>query len=640
MPRKNLSMIRRTSNRGEKPQPVDVTSSFVASAPTPLPLSPKDTVKIASSPFNEIRGKLFVLRHDLDFDWEPSDNAVLKLLFSLRLSAALWSNISDCDEVYNYWEPLHLLLFGKGFQTWEYSPVYAIRSYSYIYLHYIPANLLYHLLPYSKIALFITMRCCIGIFTLLAEFSLYKAVCRHLSVSIGRYYVVFSMLSTGMFISSTAFLPSSFAMTMNMYAMAAFLNEKWFYAIFCTAVSTLVGWPFAAILGLPIVIDMLILRPKLKMFWYFTAISGIFIGGTVLTVDSYYYGKRVLAPLNIVLYNVFSEHGPDLYGVEPLMYYLKNLVLNWNIAALLVPFAVPLSALNYLYSWEISEEHKKWGIPLHPSYWRHYSSVFLLFASLSAWCVIFFSRPHKEERFLFPIYPLIALLAAISLDSAVRLIYRFVPSLSFVSWLAILFFMFASMSRTFALHKNFSAHIEVYKSLNEHLMDHQRELDFSKRGDPLHLCVGKEWYRFPSSFFLPQVAVDSRSRKREINLHFLKSEFSGLLPKYYPQGKLPFITRRIPTEMNDMNREEPSRYVPLDTCDYLVDLETPDHVLTHEPDYGAMSKVFRRLYSHPFLISSKSHWFYRAFYVPYVSVKRTSFSNYTLYQRLPPTAKT
>ncbi|KAK6052433.1 plasmid Maintenance Protein [Cooperia oncophora] len=294
----------------------------------------------------------------LDFDWQPSGNAVLK--------------------VYNYWEPLHLLLFGKGLQTWEYSPVYAIRSYFYIYLHYIPANILYHLLPYSKIALFVTLRCCIGIFTLMAEFALYKAVCKHLSISIGRFFVIFSMLSTAFFLLkfdiilvhlalfllhfSTAFLPSSFAMTMNMYAMAAFLNAKWFYAIFCTAVSALVGWPFAAALGLPIVLEMLVIRPNTKMFLYYAAVSGFVVCGSLLAVDSYYYGKRVLAPLNIVLYNVFSEHGPDLYGVEPLSYYLKNLVLNWNIAVLLVPLAIPFSALNYLFSWKAAKEHKKWGI--------------------------------------------------------------------------------------------------------------------------------------------------------------------------------------------------------------------------------------------------------------------------------------
>ena len=34
----------------------------------------------------------------------------------------------------------------------------------------------------------------------------------------------------------------------------------------------------------------------------------------LVVVDSYYYGKLVVAPLNIVLYNVFTSHGPDLYG--------------------------------------------------------------------------------------------------------------------------------------------------------------------------------------------------------------------------------------------------------------------------------------------------------------------------------------
>lgn len=33
-----------------------------------------------------------------------------------------------------------------------------------------------------------------------------------------------------------------------------------------------------------------------------------------MQVDFHYYGKLVIAPLNIVMYNVFTEHGPDLYG--------------------------------------------------------------------------------------------------------------------------------------------------------------------------------------------------------------------------------------------------------------------------------------------------------------------------------------
>lgn len=40
--------------------------------------------------------------------------------------------------VFNYWEPLHYLAKGKGFQTWEYSPDYAIRSYFYLVFNSLP----------------------------------------------------------------------------------------------------------------------------------------------------------------------------------------------------------------------------------------------------------------------------------------------------------------------------------------------------------------------------------------------------------------------------------------------------------------------------------------------------------------------
>ena len=34
----------------------------------------------------------------------------------------------------------------------------------------------------------------------------------------------------------------------------------------------------------------------------------------VVLIDTFYFGKLVIAPLNIMLYNVLSDHGPDLYG--------------------------------------------------------------------------------------------------------------------------------------------------------------------------------------------------------------------------------------------------------------------------------------------------------------------------------------
>ncbi|VEL22150.1 unnamed protein product [Protopolystoma xenopodis] len=59
---------------------------------------------------------------------------LLSFKFSLfsNLLSLCFSGISDCDESYNYWEPLHYLItsgVGGGFQTWEYSPNIRLRMF-------------------------------------------------------------------------------------------------------------------------------------------------------------------------------------------------------------------------------------------------------------------------------------------------------------------------------------------------------------------------------------------------------------------------------------------------------------------------------------------------------------------------------
>ena len=57
--------------------------------------------------------------------------------------------IMDCDEVYNYWEPLHFLVHGTGLQTWEYAHEYALRTYAYILPLKLLTRFIYEpLLPY------------------------------------------------------------------------------------------------------------------------------------------------------------------------------------------------------------------------------------------------------------------------------------------------------------------------------------------------------------------------------------------------------------------------------------------------------------------------------------------------------------
>lgn len=61
--------------------------------------------------------------------------AALLLLAGARLASAALNIIHDCDETFNYLEPLHYLAHGSGMQTWEYSARYALRSYLYLLLH-------------------------------------------------------------------------------------------------------------------------------------------------------------------------------------------------------------------------------------------------------------------------------------------------------------------------------------------------------------------------------------------------------------------------------------------------------------------------------------------------------------------------
>lgn len=69
----------------------------------------------------------------------------------------------------------------------------------------------------------------------------YRAICKEFGVHIGRICLGFQLFSPGMFIASTAFLPSSFAMYNFTAACAAWWQQKYSLAIFFTALGSLLG---------------------------------------------------------------------------------------------------------------------------------------------------------------------------------------------------------------------------------------------------------------------------------------------------------------------------------------------------------------------------------------------------------------
>ncbi|KAK7090377.1 alpha-1,2-mannosyltransferase ALG9-like isoform X2 [Littorina saxatilis] len=541
--------------------------------------------------------------------WSLTTITAFKLLTSARLCAALWNIVTDCDEVFNYWEPAHYLLYGYGFQTWEYSPVYAIRSYAYILLHVLPLKIFQTLVTDNKILVFYLLRCVLGIACAGCEVYLYKTVNQHVGSNIARLMLWFQLLSTGMFISCTAFLPSSFSMYLTMLAVAGWVSGNNKVAIMATAASAILGWPFAGALGIPIAVDILLRQKKIVQFIAWSSIALLVFLVPVVLIDSYFFGKLVIAPLNIMLYNVFSHHGPDLYGVEPLSYYLLNGFLNYNVVFFLALLSLPAALLvGLLVRFPANSRIPSW----------------LLLAPLYIWILIFFSQPHKEERFLFPIYPFFALGGAVFLDSVQRAWSYLVPdkrgsrytdSSSIFSVFTGILFSLLCLSRSVALYQGYHASMDVYVELQKVASNpriHSLPLDKN-----VNICVGKEWYRFPSNFFLPS------DRWR---LQFIKSEFQGLLPKPYEPGD--HGTRVIPSHMNDMNREEPTRYIDVSRCHYMVDLDLPIESKL-EPRYS-QSDDWTVVASAPFLDASRSHRLMRAFYIPFVSSQYCSYADYNI----------
>lgn len=121
--------------------------------------------------------------------------AFLAFVFIRSLSAFL-SPIADCDEVYNYWEPVHYLLYGTGFQTWEYSPKYALRSYLYLLLYWSFAKLA-QMSGLEKLGVFFAARITIGIFSALCEAVFVYGIARKFGNLVGYLTSFFLFFSTG-----------------------------------------------------------------------------------------------------------------------------------------------------------------------------------------------------------------------------------------------------------------------------------------------------------------------------------------------------------------------------------------------------------------------------------------------------------
>ncbi|KAM0343444.1 hypothetical protein ACHAPU_008473 [Fusarium lateritium] len=439
-----------------------------------------------------------------------------------------------------------------------------------------------------------------------------------LNSRIGLFFLIGTVVSPGNFHASTAFLPSSFAMYLVTLGAAAFMNWqgglKTSQGMFWFAAAGILGWPFAAALCAPFVLEELILlvfSDKAALWEAFVRIGRGVVSAALLLAGDYFvnlffYKKQVSVTWNIVKYNIFSSnHGPELYGTEPWTFYFKNLALNFNLWFILALAALPLFIFQKIVS------------PSGQGFQTGLRTVIFL-SPFYMWLFIFSWQPHKEERFMYPVYPFLSLNASISLYMILTALGKSDPKTLvgkipaklklLVVTATVLLSVDVALLRVYGIWSAYSGPMKIYSPL---LKDTNDKAPVGHDEDIV--CLGKEWYRFPSSYFLP----------RDMHAKFIRSEFRGLLPGEFAEAETGFGfwsgTWLPTTGMNDHNEEDLGKYTELAACSFLVDTQYPernDPLPPNEPDYIADSKSWEIVKCEPFLDAANTHLLARILWVP------------------------
>ncbi|PJF19083.1 hypothetical protein PSACC_01105 [Paramicrosporidium saccamoebae] len=447
---------------------------------------------------------------------------LLFFVVSTSLGFAWNAVVTDCDETFGYWEPLHNLVYGHGLQTWEYSPQFALRPYIFL----VPFSLLARLLRWmSKRAVYRSIRLILSLMTVTCQYQWCSAVATAWGKSVAGLSFLLLAVTPGMVQASSALLPNSLSMNLMTLLWTQYLQGADNRAVFLAMVIAVFGWPYALLAAIvPLVTTMrteitakngATMRTSdlsmakwievLSRRWFIATVFGIcYLVLPSILIDRIYYGRWTMANMNALIYNLFSRGGSHLFGVESRWFLLKNLLLNFN-------FVAPLSLLAVLV--------------------RQKDGVRAMWLTLVG-CVSIFSIPaHKEERFLYPIYPILVVLASVALCSFVGNRTRRI---------LIIAILLLCGCRNVAVIRNHRAPEQIFSKIPSH-----------SKG---LLCMADAWHLFPSHFHL----------SNSLRVGFVENRFKGILPRYFDKN----------ANFNDMNEGTSEQFVDPARCDYLVLTET------------------------------------------------------------------
>lgn len=155
------------------------------------------------------------------------------------------------------------------------------------------------------------------------------------------------------------------------------------------------------------------------------------------------------------------------YGTEPFTFYIFNGFLNYNIVFLMA-LATPIALVIGYFAVPSRIKQSTLTLP-----------YYLSLAPFYLWLAVMMLQPHKEERFLFPVYPLISLCGAITLDICQKIFFRiksavlkintathYLNHTTFIAVFVVIMTVLLNLSRIFALYRNYHAPMDTFMEVS------------------------------------------------------------------------------------------------------------------------------------------------------------------------------
>ncbi|KAH8915480.1 glycosyltransferase family 22 protein [Atractiella rhizophila] len=339
-----------------------------------------------------------------------------KLLLFRLLNALALNTFYVPDEYYQSLEPAHRLVFGYGFETWEWRPSARLRSPLHPLLFAAPWWVLKLLHCDNRWSLILTSKLLQATIASLTDFYTYK-LARKLFPS--RPYVGYNAL----FISLASLYAAFTSVRAISNALEALLlllgliHLPWAATVTSEDRSRLKGqniYKSLCFLGLAVALrpsSLLLLIPLLptflsKAFIHQTIMATFAIAALCFAIDSLFYSRLTFTPFNFVHFNIF-QGGASFYGThDPTWYILQGLpvVLGAWIPAFL------------------AEAFKRTDRRIGQTNGEPERSVVRKLKILVLWTLVSLSfLPHKEHRFLLPVLPILHIIASLSFPPSFNL---------------------------------------------------------------------------------------------------------------------------------------------------------------------------------------------------------------------------